>query len=450
MGWRGPLRQCMTLGALFVINRLCAVGAIGLALLLTACGGGGGGGGSSTASTNSSTTTATTPALTNFTTLTVDGGLNATSYNAAYVSVTICAPGSTTNCQTIDHVLVDTGSTGLRLLASSITPSLLAALPTETDASSNPIGECYGGQSNNFGSVRQADFKIGGESVASMPFQAIGDTSAFANLPSACTDSSLVAETTANTGFNGIIGLGVMATDCDAACTTTGGSGAAAYYVCPSSGCAVIARAASTTAPFQQLPNPVAAMSVDNNGTLISLPAAPAAGESTMTGTIYFGIGTQANNGLGSATVLATATQTTPNVASALTATYGSTVFSVSYIDSGSSAYSFNNFSGNNVTTCAYSVHDPLQAVFCPSSPVALDFTLEGTNSVMVSTAINISNFNNFASNYAVRPGIGYVSTVFNATSSAVFGLPFFYGRKVYTAIENRTAGSATGPYVAF
>jgi len=277
-----------------VINRLCAVGAIGLTLLLTACGGGGGSGGSSTASTSSSTTTATTPALTNFTTLTVDGGLNNTSYNSAYVSVTICAPGSTTNCQTIDHVLVDTGSTGLRLLASSITPSLLAALPTETDASSNPIGECYGGGSNNFGSVRQADFKIGGESVANMPFQAIGDTAAFATLPSACTESDEIAETTSSLGANGIIGVGMMATDCDAACTTPGGSGAATtgasgaaiYYVCPSSGCAVVARAASTTAPFQQLPNPVAAMSVDNNGTIISLPAAPAAGEVTMTGTI--------------------------------------------------------------------------------------------------------------------------------------------------------------------
>jgi len=148
--------------------------------------------------------------------------------------------------------------------------------------------------------------------------------------------------------------------------------------------------------------------------------------------------------------VLTTTTQTIPEIAGTFTATYGSTVFSGSSINSGSSAYSFNNFSGDNVTACAYSVHDPLQAVFCPPSPVTLDFTLEGANNVTVSTSINISNFNSFASNYAVRPGIGYVSTDFGATSSAVFGLPFFYGRNVYTAIENKVAGSATGPYVAF
>ena len=37
--------------------------------------------------------------------------------NIMYVKVTVCVPGSTTTCQTIDHVQVDTGSQGLRILA---------------------------------------------------------------------------------------------------------------------------------------------------------------------------------------------------------------------------------------------------------------------------------------------------------------------------------------------
>nr|WP_249193126.1 DUF3443 family protein [Burkholderia cenocepacia] len=37
--------------------------------------------------------------------------------NVLYTSVTICMPG-TSNCQTIDNVLVDTGSFGLRLFNS--------------------------------------------------------------------------------------------------------------------------------------------------------------------------------------------------------------------------------------------------------------------------------------------------------------------------------------------
>ncbi len=30
------------------------------------------------------------------------------------------------------------------------------------------------------------------------------------------------------------------------------------------------------------------------------------------------------------------------------------------------------------------------------------------------------------------------------------FGIPFFFGRNVYTAIEGRPAGGVQGPYIAF
>jgi hypothetical protein len=33
---------------------------------------------------------------------------------------------------------------------------------------------------------------------------------------------------------------------------------------------------------------------------------------------------------------------------------------------------------------------------------------------------------------------------------SFAFGLPFFYGRNVYTAIEGRNAGGTVGPFFAF
>src|SRR5665213_1519195 len=53
--------------------------------------------------------------------ITVDGGppafvtANGAPYvDGAFVTITVCAPGSTTSCNTIDHVLVDTGSYGLR------------------------------------------------------------------------------------------------------------------------------------------------------------------------------------------------------------------------------------------------------------------------------------------------------------------------------------------------
>jgi hypothetical protein len=446
-----------------LIQRLSAIGAIGSMLLLMGCGGGGDGGStasSTSTTTTSSTTTTTTPTLTNFTALTVDGGPAALTTdpngyiddNIAFVSVTLCAPGSTTNCQTIDHVQVDTGSTGLRILASAINSSLLSAMPTETDASANPVGECFGYVDGyTFGSVRQADFQIAGEKVANMPLQAIGDTGVFATVPSSCSSGG---GTNLNTlvalGANGIIGLGVTATDCDSACTTTGGYGAAIYYDCPSTGCsAVVARAASTTAPFQQLPNPVAAMSVDNNGTIISLPALPTLGEASMTGTLYFGIGTQSNNGLGSATVLTTTTSANRNGAGLITVDFNNAVLDESFLDSGSNLYVFSDSALPQCTENNYTDY------YCPTSPVTLTTTLVGANGASLSESIVINNAETFFdNNNAVVPGIGGSPSQFNQSTvyprSFDLGLPFFYGRNVYTAIENLPAGGVTGPYFAY
>src|ERR1700690_3643354 len=69
----------------------------------------------------------------------VNGGPNAqtaASVNQLYTDVTICIPG-TSNCQTVSDVLVDTGSTGLRLLASEVK----LTLPAVKDVTGSPLGE---------------------------------------------------------------------------------------------------------------------------------------------------------------------------------------------------------------------------------------------------------------------------------------------------------------------
>ena len=57
--------------------------------------------------------------------------------NGAFASVTVCVPGSTSQCQTIGGILVDTGSPGLRILASALTVSL----PQQTIGGA-PVVEC--------------------------------------------------------------------------------------------------------------------------------------------------------------------------------------------------------------------------------------------------------------------------------------------------------------------
>ena len=52
--------------------------------------------------------------------------------NHPYVTVKVCAAGSATQCANIDHVLLDTGSWGLRLVGSVLTAGKVT-LAAETD-----------------------------------------------------------------------------------------------------------------------------------------------------------------------------------------------------------------------------------------------------------------------------------------------------------------------------
>ncbi|MGB9364088.1 MAG: DUF3443 family protein, partial [Candidatus Sulfotelmatobacter sp.] len=88
--------------------------------LLAACGGGS----SSSSSTPPNTITTTG---TNVAPIVVNSGPAASEgfpyANGAFANVTVCVPGTST-CQTIDGVLVDTGSSGLRIISSALSLSL--------------------------------------------------------------------------------------------------------------------------------------------------------------------------------------------------------------------------------------------------------------------------------------------------------------------------------------
>jgi hypothetical protein len=432
---------------------------LGALVLLAGCGGGGSSGGSSSGGNPVNPTPPST--VINYTSVSVNAGppeLNTgpdayTQDNVAYVSVTLCAPGSATNCQTIPYVEVDTGSVGLRIVASALNSSLLSALKAETSPAGNPVGECYQYVDGYvFGSVRAADFTIGGESVSSMPVNVIGDSGVFSTVPSSCSSGGGTNESTVQAfGANGIIGIGVTTTDCGVACETAGGESAAIYYDCPSSGCSsIIGRAANATAPFQQVPNPVAAMSSDNNGSIMVLPASPSGGEVSMSGTLYFGIGTQSNNGLGSSKIYTTTGSDSINGPGLFTMVLNNQSLDESYVDSGTSLYAFVDAA---IAACTQS---GLTGFYCPASPVTIDPTVQGLNGASSSVSITINNANTLLQNatYSVLPGLGVNPNVaFPSTAypnSFALGLPFFYGRSVATAIEGRNAAGTMGPYFAF
>src|SRR3984893_6334631 len=185
--------------------------------------------------------------------------------NGIFTSVTICVPGSASSCQTIDGVLVDTGSTGLRILSSALT----LTLPQQT-ASGNPVVECLQFQDGFvWGPVQVADVTMAGERANSVPIQVIG-APAFSTIPDACTSSGGPSEDTLDVlGANGVLGIGLFRQDCGQECVVSTSPGF--YFACSASGCQ------PTLEPLaQQLQNPVWLFASDNNGIIVELPTVAA------------------------------------------------------------------------------------------------------------------------------------------------------------------------------
>jgi hypothetical protein len=405
---------------------------LGVALCLSAisCGGGGGSGsGSSTPPPPPPP-----PPTSNVASVIVDQGPTGNSVNTLFTSVTVCVPGSTTSCQTIDHIQVDTGSYGLRLLASV---PLTVTLPVQTLASGNSLAECAKFVDGfSWGPVALADITIAGETATSLPVQVIGD-SRFPTVPSACsgTGTGTAENTVATFGANGILGIGPFASDCGDCDTVTHGF----YYACASA-----TSCTETTVPIaMQVSNPVTRFAADNNGSIIDLPAVAAAGAVTISGSLIFGIDTQSNNQSGTQTVL-----TLDNMAE-LAMTFNGATLANSFIDSGSNGIFF---ADSSIVTCT---NPKINTFYCPANTLTLGLSIQGTNGIMVNNlTFNVGDTQTILSTtptdtYNVLPQLAGTLPAGNA-GSFDYGLAFFYGKRVAVAVEGNKTTAGTGPYIAF
>jgi len=388
-----------------------------------------GGSGSSTSNSGGSTAP-----VNNVQTITVNTGptaappLNSPAINEAFTSVTVCVPGSTTNCQTISGILVDTGSPGLRILSSALTISL----PQQTGAGGNPVVECLPFIDGfTWGPVQTADMTIAGEQAKNLPIQIIGSAT-FTNIPTSCSSNGAEEDDLASLGANGILGVGTFAQDCGDACTLTGSNNPGLYYTCTSSGCQV-----TTESVANQVANPVAFFTTDNNGVLIELPAVTGA-ETSITGSLIFGICTQSNNALGSATVY-TIDPSTGN----FTTRFNNTTFTdASFLDSGSNAIYFLDATTIGIPTCT-----GFTFWYCPTSTQTLSAANQGANGASGTLNFTVGNADTLTGNLT----IGVADGLAGPNSGAFdWGLPFFFGRHVFTAIENQNTPGGLGPYWAY
>ncbi|MBE0626813.1 MAG: DUF3443 family protein [Burkholderiales bacterium] len=352
--------------------------------------------------------------------------------NVPFVSVTLCRPGTST-CQSIDHVLVDTGSYGLRIIAPGVLDTALA-LPPVVAPGGGPVGECAQFVSGYlWGSVHRADVKIAGELAPALPVHLAADSAAaFANIPLDCSSSGADLGSVARLGAKGILGVGLFNHDCGAGCAAHALPGS--YYECAAAGCAGIAMPLS-----EQVANPVAAFAANNNGVALAMPAVAAGGATTLTGALIFGVDTQSNNNVGAATVYAA------NSSGNFTTVYKGRALASSFLDSGSNGLFF---SDPSIPRC--SVFSGYNGFYCPAGTLALsavNTAADGTASGTVSFSVE----NPQALDLAVKAAsVG--GSIGSARRPTAFdwGMPFFFGRTVYVVMDGAGTLHGTGPYWAY
>ncbi len=449
-------------------KRLKYAMACGMVMLMAACGGGDSttttvtGNGLNSLGLSPAVATAFTQTDNNLRVVVQDGPHGFTfspNANILYATVTVCIPGGNvvnpTECQTIDHVQVDTGSVGLRILASKVKSLNLPTI--ELTSAPSPVTnawECFpfviGGL---WGQLAVADVVMGRQTATALPVQLIqDDTQAAVQYTSDCNkaaDSNILSSASA-LGSNGILGIGSTTLDCGQNClqgTYTGSF--IQYYSCPQGATSSAACSAAAVQSNQQVYNPIAALPATpiryNNGVVLKMPAVTHPGAATASGEMIFGLDSTPNNTVpASATKVYLGVDFVNNLSSYLNATtqFHGITYRSSYLDTGTNGLFFTD---PTLTLCNGATW------YCPINTMNTTAVIsDGDNpsSNAVGVAFQIGNVESLFStnNTAFSDSAG--SAPVGSTSFA-WGMPFFYGRNVYLSIWQQ-AGALTGPWYAW
>jgi hypothetical protein len=273
------------------------------------------------------------------------------SVNTPVVTLTICVPHTNT-CEDVPNILVDLGSTGLRL---SHTLSISSQLPQES-GDSGPITECYAFVSGyNYGPVVTATITLGNEAVT-VPVQ-ISDSTLPA--PSSCTTTGPSAPF--EPAINGILGLLFPQDDTLDGLYYEGGAGP------------------TTVSTSLVVQNPVFLMSSpENNGVLLSGfgTVSQTKGAPSVSGLLTFGTGSASS-----------LTQLETNNSAEISASYkGNSNLLAAFFDSGSNGLFIDN---SSIRSCSAS--SGLSGFFCGNAP-SQSAILTGTNSSSVTLNFSIES----------------------------------------------------------
>jgi hypothetical protein len=185
----------------------------------------------------------------------------------------------------------------------------------------------------------------------------------------------------------------------------------------------------------------------DSNGMSLGFPGVTQASP-TLDGQMIFGIGTQANNQVGNSAVF------TVDLSGNFTTNLASTSQSLSSsrVSSGMRALFFPD---GELPACA-----DANSFFCPTGPTSMAAVQIGSNNMQSTINFSVDNADAL---FAANPGYAAFATLAGPNGSGgcsagtgacrfEWGLPFFYGRTVFTSINGRPVPPQTplGPWFAY
>lgn len=337
-------------------------------------------------------------------------------FNRMTTSITLCAPGSR-RCVSIDNIMVDTGSVGLRLQGRALAGFML---PAEQDGG-HDVAECFSfvGHSNIWGKVRLADVHLGGLVASSLPVQ-VSDGALARPADASCPnyDNDPASNGTLGIGRGSMERIGIL-------------------YTCEAGSCTKLP--AGGVPDTLRIPNPVSRLPKDNNGEVFVFPPATHAVSREVHGKLYLGVNTAANNMLDRRVTILPL-----DARGYFTTRFHGRNYPQSYIDSGTQTISFLD---PKLSKCSNTPFD-----YCTTNAVnvfgAMVQPTDKTSSMLSLFRI------------MQQPGIpGLLHDVYDDIVSVggtpgqfVWGLPFFVEKRVYLVQEGRTPNGflQTGPFYGF
>ncbi len=335
-------------------------------------------------------------------------------FNRMVVSVTVCAPG-TERCATVDDVMVDTGSIGLRLEAAAVPLSL--NLPAFFGPNDAPLAEClHFVHDAAWGPLHRADLHIGGLTATDLPIQIISDDDG--PQPVECPVSKVRPTS------NGTLGVGPWLLDCQGDCEQderhpgvfVGGEGKWS----PVRG---------AVARKYRLPNPAAAFPDHGNGVAFHLPMPPRDGAVQVVGTLTFGLDEVAIEPFDATRIVSLDHQ------GRFTTRFGGKDYPESYIDSGTET---TLLPSGDIPPC-----EGMPWAFCADPERVLSATMVGQGGTSLDVQFRVGDYR-AAIDRHVGAWDGFAEAS-GSPDSFVWGAPTFLGRRTVVIFDGKVVPGMDG-----